>query len=48
MAGVQCKFVVWFSQFRLVTWDRIQLRKPSHVSYTNVVGNGIWTSSWKI
>ena len=38
MAGVQCKFVVWFFKSRLVSWDSDALRKPSHVSYINVVG----------
>lgn len=38
MAGVQCKFVVYFFKLRLVSWDSDALRKPSHVSYINVGG----------
>ena len=41
MAGVQCKFVVYFFKLRLVSWDSDALRKPSHVSYINVGGNAL-------
>jgi hypothetical protein len=45
MAGVQCKFVVYFFKLRLVSWDSDALRKPSHVSYINVVGKAVGQKS---
>jgi hypothetical protein len=39
MAGAQCKFAVWFSQFRLVTWDRTRLRKGTTAEVQTLVGN---------